>query len=258
MTSELNALPQVLIEPGPITTLTFQDPKQLNLLSIEMAEAIAQQIQALRTDPEIKVLILTGSGQRAFCAGANMRQLLSLKHPQAYVVQGQDLLASLENFPVPTIAAVNGYALGAGFSLALACDFRVVSQQAKMGQLAVRNGLIPPFGNVQRLIQAIGPSRARELIYTGRTLSAEECLEYGLALQLAAPEYLLRTAQDLAEQIALSPTYAIRQAKQIVETTLTQGHAVGYAAQEDSLIACLEHSDSRQIMRDFLNKSDSK
>lgn len=254
MTSEPISIPLISVESGPITILTLQDKTQLNLLSVEMAESLTQQLQVLRTDPNLKVLILTGSGQRAFCAGANMHQLVNLKQVPAYVEQGQNLMHSLESFPVPTIAAVNGHALGAGFSLALACDFRVVSQQAKMGQLAVRNGLIPPFGNIQRLLQAVGPARTRELVFTGRTLSAEQTLAYGLAYQLAAAEYLLQTANELAEQIAVSPSFAIRHAKQAIEATLTQGYAVGYAVQEDALIACLENEQSHQIMRKFLEK----
>jgi len=255
MTSENPSKPKVTVIHGPISILTMEDDSQLNLLSLEMAEALAHEINKLQQDPDVKVLILTGSGQRAFCAGADMRQLTQLQHVPDYVSQGQDLMYSIENFPVPTIAAINGFALGAGFSLALACDFRVVSQQAKMGQLAVRNGLIPPFGNIQRLIQAVGPARTRELVYTGRSMSAAETLDYGLAISLSTPEGLLQAAMTLAEQIAASPGFAIRYAKQVIETSLTQGHVIGYAAQEDALIACLEHPDSREIMLRFLDKN---
>lgn len=235
-----------------IARLTFGDEGQLNLLSVELIQALQAQLNALAEDDTLKVLILAGEGSRAFSAGAHMEELVNLKDPQAYVEMGQELMRTLETFPVPVLAAIQGYALGAGFSLALACDLRVASTRAKMGQLAVRNGLIPPFGNVQRLIQAIGASRTRELTFTGRTLKGEDLLHWGLCHQVVAPEDLETAVTALAEEIALSPTYAVRLVKQIIDQTLEEGYAVGYARQEDALSYCLSHPQSGEIMRGFL------
>lgn len=240
------------LETGSIARITLEDERQLNLLSVSMIEDLQAALHELSEDPELKVLILTGSGPKAFCAGAHMEELVSLKNPQTYVELGQELTATLEHFPVPVLAAVNGYALGAGFSLALACDLRVVSDTAKMGQLAVRNGLVPPFGNLQRLIQAIGPSRTRELTYTGRTLRAQAIVDWGLSHHMVPAADLMDATYALAEEIAQAPSYAVRLVKQVIDQTLEEGHAIGYARQEDALTYCLSHDTSAEIMRGFL------
>lgn len=240
------------IKNGPIACITLEDERQLNLLSVSMIETLQIALNQLSEDPELKVLMLTGSGPKAFCAGAHMEELVSLKNPQAYVELGQELMATLEGFPVPVLAAVNGYALGAGFSLALACDLRVVSDTAKMGQLAVKNGLVPPFGNLQRLIQAIGASRTRELTYTGRTLKGQAIVDWGLSHQVVPAAELMKATYALAEEIAEAPSYAVRLVKQVIDQTLEEGHAIGYARQEDALTYCLSQDRSAEIMRGFL------
>lgn len=240
------------LEPGSIARIIIEDERQLNLLSVSMIQELQKTLNQLSEAPDLKVLILTGGGPKAFCAGAHMEELVSLKNPQTYVELGQELMATLEGFPVPVLAAVNGYALGAGFSLALACDLRVVADNAKMGQLAVRNGLVPPFGNLQRLIQAIGASRTRELTYTGRTLRGQAIVDWGLSHQMVPAAELMEATYTLAEEIAKAPSYAVRLVKQVIDQTLEEGHAIGYARQEDALTYCLGHDTSAEIMRGFL------
>lgn len=240
------------LKTGPIACITLEDERQLNLLSVSLIQELQTTLNQLSENPELKVLILTGSGSKSFCAGAHMEELVSLKNPQAYVELGQELMATLEGFPVPVLAAINGYALGAGFSLALACDLRVVSETAKMGQLAVKNGLVPPFGNLQRLIQAIGASRTRELTYTGRTLRGQAIVDWGLSHQIVPAADLMDATYALAEEIAEAPSYAVRLVKQVIDHTLEEGHAIGYARQEDALTYCLSQDTSSDIMRGFL------
>lgn len=252
--SQLPQTTDVLLSPGPITTLSLKSPDGLNLLRVDAVRSLISQLKSLRAQRDLRVLILTGHGSRAFCAGADMRELLSLPDIPSYVELGQELCYSLETFPVPVIAAINGYALGAGFSLAMACTLRIASDTARMGQLAVHNGLVPPFGNIQQLLNIAGPARGRELILTGRILKAPEALSYQLVTQVVAPELLLQTAQALAESIQRSPARAIRLAKAVIDRTLSEGHAVGYALQEEALIECLAAPESREIMQNFLDK----
>lgn len=246
---------QVEIQDGPITQITLRDQKGLNLLSVQTAYDLLAALKAREHQSELKVLILTGYGSKSFCAGAHMQELIQLDNIPAYVELGQELMSTLEHFPVPVIGAINGYALGAGFSLALACDLRLMSDSAQIGQLAVRNGLIPPFGNVQRLIQTTGAARARLLILTGQILNADQTLDAQLCCRTTAPEALLEATWELAEEIASAPTHAIRWSKTLINRTLEEGYAVGYALQEDALVQCLSHPKSQAIMQGFLNKS---
>lgn len=249
---------EVVLSPGPITTLTLKSPCGLNLLRVEAVRSLIQHLQNLRKQADLRVLIITGHGQRAFCAGADMRELLSLSDIPAYVELGQELCDNLESFPVPVIAAINGFSLGAGFSLAMACDLRVVADTARIGQLAVNNGLVPPFGNIQRILQVCGVARGRELIFTGRILKAAEAETYFLANRVVVPDQLMSTAMELAQTIQRAPSRAIRLSKAIIERTLSEGHAVGYALQEEALIECLAAPESREIMQGFLAKDSSK
>lgn len=244
------------IDKGPITQITLQSPKGLNLLQQDIITELTSTLLELKAEPELRVVILTGGDAKAFCAGADMKELLTLeKHIPYYVELGQHLIETIWHFPVPVIAAINGYALGAGFSLAMACDLRVLAESAKIGQLAVKNGLVPPFGNVQHIMQAVGPLKARELIYTGRILKAQDALDVGLVNQVCPDSSLLESAQALATEIASSPDHVIRQVKSIINQTLQEGFAVGYQAQEQGLIDTLEHPQSRQILEDFLSRS---
>lgn len=244
-----------VIKTGPVTHFQLNGYQGLNLLSVASIERLLQVLTSHRQCQTLQVLILSGS-KRAFCAGADMNELLALKDIPSYIELGQELTQTLENYPVPVIAAIDGHALGAGFSLALACDFRVISTGARLGQLAVRNGLIPPFGNIQRLLQICGPARGRELILTGRILTAEAAFDYQLADKwVTGPA--LEGAMQLADELLGSPRHAVIRAKEVIQRTLESGYAIGYAHQENALADCLEHPESRRIMQRFLDKSDS-
>ncbi|MGE3727400.1 MAG: enoyl-CoA hydratase/isomerase family protein [Candidatus Sericytochromatia bacterium] len=245
---------RIEITPGPITTLTLHCERGLNLLQTGTIADLQQALQELQRQKDLRVLILSGGLGKSFCAGADIGELLSLDNIPYYVEQGQQLMESLFHFPVPVIAAINGYALGAGFSLALACELRVISEQARIGQLAVRNGLTPPFGNIQHLLQAIGPVKTKELLYTGRVFSASEAEAAGLINRVVPHAELLNAAQQLAEEICVAPGHAISWVKRIVNRTIEEGHAVGYLTQEEALIQCLGDERTRSILGRFLKQ----
>lgn len=248
---------RIEINTGPITTLTLRCKRGLNLLHTQTMTTLLEELMRLKKHPNLRVLILSGGEAKSFCAGADIRELLALEDIPHYVEQGQQLIETLYHFPVPVIAAINGYALGAGFSLALACELRIISSQAQMGQLAVRNGLIPPFGNTQHLLQALGPVRTKELLYTGRIFSAKEAEALGLVNQVVPPKQLMEAAYALAQEIMNSPHHAITWVKRIVNRTLEEGYAVGYLTQEEALIQCLGDPRARQILEQSIRpKSD--
>lgn len=241
----------VSVSPGPITTLTLQSDQGLHLLHSSLIQQLLDILVPMAQDPPA-VVILTGGHAKAFCAGADMHELIALTDIPAYVALGQRLTETIYHFPAPVIAAINGYALGAGFSLAMACDLRLISHRARIGQLAVRNALTPPFGNLQHLIAAIGAQRTRELVYTGRILTADQALAYGLVSQVCAPEALHDAALALASDIAAAEPKVVQRVKSAINTTLEAGFAAGYQAQEEALITSLGAEASRTIMRSFL------
>lgn len=245
---------RIEIESGPVTILTLKSENGLNLLHRHTLEQFLQILEHLRTDEILQVLVITGGQGKAFSAGANILELIELEDIPTYVSQGEQLMEALFHFPTPVIAAINGYALGAGFSLAMACEFRLAADTVKMGQLAVRNALIPPFGDIQRLLQVIGPTKARELIYTGKILSASEAYQIGLLNQICKVEQLMEATHQLAQEIMLSPNFVLRKVKEIINRSLEEGYAVGYLAQEEALIQCLGDPRTKAVLRQFFER----
>lgn len=239
---------------GPIAQLTLNCPRGLHLLHSQLIQELIQTLDVLKQDPELRVLIVTGGEAKSFSAGADMRELLELQDTSNYVLLGQALTEVLYHFPVPVIAAINGHALGAGFSLAMACELRFMACEAKIGQLAVRNALTPPFGNIQHLLQAIGPLKTREILYTGEIFSAERALELNLVNRAVPRSELLEEAQKMAQTICRAPKSVVSLVKNAINRTLEEGFSVGYLAQEEALIQTLESDLSRDILRGFLEK----
>lgn len=243
------------LQSGPISILTLHSPNQMNLLFRQTMENLYQTLQNLKSDPELRVLILTGGRAKAFCAGANIHELVQLDDTDAYISLGEQLMHALYHFPVPVIAAVNGYALGAGFSLATACEFRLLADNAKIGQLAVRNGLVPPFGDIPRLATIVGTTKARELVYTGQILSAAEALACGLVSSVHTLADLLPAALALAEKIAQNPPFVIAAAKEIFNQVATESVQSAIPMQVAALRHCFQHPESLMILRKFLDKA---
>lgn len=199
-----------------IALVTLKRPEALNALSQSLLEELAEIPELVQQDPEVRAVIFTGEG-KAFAAGADLKEIAAIKDPfmgREYALFGQRVFAEIAALPVPTIAAINGYALGGGLELALACDLRVAAKTAKLGLPEVGLGLIPGFGGTQRLPRLIGRGRALDLIFTGRHVDAEEALFLGLVNRVA--EDALEEAKKLAQKILKNAPIALALAKESV------------------------------------------
>lgn len=236
--------------------ITINRPDKLNALNIQTVTEMQAAFLEFEGNPVVKAVILTGSGEKAFIAGADIGELSRLdeKEGRAYVLNGQKLTKIMENFPKPVIAAVNGFALGGGTEMALACHIRIASENAKMGQPEVKLGLIPGFGGTQRLSRLVGKGKALELILTGKIISAQEALEMGLVNSIVSSAELLETCKALADaMIANGP-----QALQYAIEAINQGFDIPMpeALEIEAVLfgKCCATSDSKEGTQAFLEK----
>lgn len=202
-----------------VATVTLNRPDAMNAFSAELRLALGQAFRELRADPEVRVAIVTGAG-RAFCAGMDLKELSSGGEDASgfdMSVVGQDMAEAIAAFEGPVIAAVNGHAVTAGFELALACDLIIASTEAKFADTHARVGILPGWGLGVRLPRLIGINRAKELSFTGNTLSAAQACEWGLVNRVVAPEELLPTCRALAAQMASCVPQVLREYKQLID-----------------------------------------
>ena len=248
--------PVLVSHDGPVSTITINREKSLNALDRATLEALRRVLDALASRSELRCAILTGAGDRAFVAGADISAMvgMGIEEGRAFADLGDETFAAVEALSVPVIAAVNGFALGGGCELALACDFILASNKAKFGQPEVKLGVIPGFGGTQRLPRRIGLGLARELIYTGRTLGAEDALRIGLVNAVVPREELLPLANKTAREIAAMGPVAVAAAKRV----MLDGASVGLpAAVELEALAFADlfgTEDKREGMTAFLEK----
>ncbi len=207
-------------QDGPVGTLTINRPQALNSLNEKVLKELKSFADDIRSDKNIRVLIITGSGEKAFVAGADIKamQTMTPAEAEAFSIAAQTAFNAIEELPFAVIAAVNGFALGGGCELALSCDIILASGKAKFGLPEVTLGLLPCFGGTQRLPRAIGLYKAREMVFSGEFYSAEACKDFGFVNHVFAPEELLKEAQKLAETIAARGPIAIAKAKQSLNT----------------------------------------
>jgi enoyl-CoA hydratase/carnithine racemase len=216
-------------EGDGVATLTLNRPEVMNSFNFALLYALKEQIDILRLKPDVRVIIITGSGQKAFCAGADLKERTTFNEIQVkeFIYTIRNLFTSIEFLNKPVIAAVNGIALGGGTELALACDIRVASMNASMGLTETRFAIIPGAGGTQRLPRLIGRGKAKELIFTGRRVEAEEALQIGLVNQICKQEVLLDQCLKMAAMICETGPIAIEQAKYAInyglETDLHTG-----------------------------------
>ncbi len=201
-----------------VATITISRPTALNALNNAVLAELASAIEEIGENRACRALIVTGEGSKAFVAGADIQEMASLTPDEAVAFSrhGQRVFSAIERLPIPTIAAVNGYALGGGCELALACDIRLASENARFGQPEVGLGIIPGFGGTVRLPLAIGRSRAAYMILTGRHVSAREAYEMGLVSEVMTLESLLPRAEELAREMATKSHVAIGYAKRLL------------------------------------------
>lgn len=216
-------------EKDGIAVLTLNRPKVMNSFNFALLNSLKEQVDALKFNTNVRVVVITGAGRKAFCAGADLKERTTFDELQVkeFIFTIRNLFTSIENLNKPVIAAINGVALGGGTELALACDIRIAAMNASMGLTETRLAIIPGAGGTQRLPRLIGRGKAKELIFTGRRVDAREALQIGLVNQIYDPESLLTECQKMAAMICETGPIAIEQAKYAInyglETDLHTG-----------------------------------
>jgi enoyl-CoA hydratase/carnithine racemase len=243
-------------EKDGVLTLTLNRPKVMNSFSFDLLRALKAQIDAIRFRPEIRVVIITGSGEKAFCAGADLKERATLTPLQVkeFIYTIRDLFSSIENLNKPVIAAVNGVALGGGTELALACDIRIAATSASMGLTETRLAIIPGAGGTQRLPRLIGRGKAKELIFTGRRVPAEEALAIGLINQVCEPDGLLEACRSMAAAICETGPIAIEQAKYAINHGLETDLYTGLAIESNAYWVTIPTKDRLEGLAAFREK----
>ena len=247
--------PRVLHERrGDAVLVTLNAPERRNAIDQEMVDGLHAVLDALWHDESVAALVLTGAGDKAFAAGADIAQLRERTSRDALKAINSGIFTRIEEFPAPVIAAVRGYALGGGCELAIACDLRVLGASAKMGQPEVKLGIIPAAGGTYRLPRLIGLGRARELVYTGRMVDADEALRIGLANLVVPDAEVTERALQLAADIAQNGRLAVRGAKRALNALSRPGQE-NAGPFESSVQAVLFDSDDKKARMDaFLHK----
>jgi 3-hydroxypropionyl-coenzyme A dehydratase len=267
----------------------------LNAINVDVIAELSHAIEIVSADDSVKVVIITGKGERSFCAGADIRYVININAIEAerYASSVHDILNKIENLEKPVIAAINGYALGGGCEIALACDIRIASSNAKIGQTEVTIGIPPGWGGTQRMLRIVGPAKAKELIFTGRMLIADEALRIGLVSNVVsldtksdvamktseeakegignfstrmnkedAPKLLNKKLMDecikLGEEITKNSYNAVRVSKVLINKGIDADIQTGLRLEIFGWALCFAHEDRQKMMSAFLNKGRSK
>ncbi|HEY6949343.1 MAG TPA: enoyl-CoA hydratase-related protein [Nitrososphaeraceae archaeon] len=278
----------IQLEPqGEIALLRINRPEALNAMNIDVISELSRTVDIVGADESIKVVIITGTGDKSFCAGADISYMVNIDPISAekYASSAQSVLNKIERLEKPVIAAVNGYALGGGCELAMVCDIRVASSNAKLGQPEVTIGIPPGWGGTQRLMRLVGPAKAKELVFTGKMISAQEALQLGLVnsvIELSTddnipPEVpkddrekekernrqvakllnnkLMDACVDLAKQIAKNSFNAVKVSKMLINRGMDADLNTGLRLEIYGWSLCFAHEDRQKMMSEFLNKS---
>jgi enoyl-CoA hydratase len=237
-----------------VAVVTVDRQDALNALDLPTLTELRDQLRALAQDDEIRVVVLTGAGERAFVAGADIKYMsgLGVDEAKEWGALGHETGRLLETMPKPTIAAVNGFALGGGCELALACDIRYASSNAKLGQPEVNLGIIPGWGGTQRLARVCGLGFAKELIFTGRTVDAEEALRIGLVNAVHDP--VLDKARETAALLAAKSPVSLRVMKALANRALGGDHGSNLDAEADSFGELFSSDDAKEGLAAFVEK----
>lgn len=243
---------------GAVAVLTLNRPDAMNALSARLKEELAQALARLSGSEEVRALILTGAGARAFCAGADIKERAGTDPtPEEFAAAQRGTLAlfdSLARFPAPTIAALNGVAFGGGAELALACDFRLAAESARIGLPEVNLGVIPAAGGTQRLARLIGPAAAKRMILLGDPVTAQAALAMGLVDGVAPQGELMAGAHALAGRLAAKPPMAVRLAKRVIDDGYETDLASGIELELAAAAQLFASEDRKEGMRAFVEK----
>lgn len=241
-----------------VGTIRLDRPK-LNPLNQQVAAEIDDAIREAHRNEDIRAVVLWG-GEKVFAAGADIKEM-SEQDPVMmfrYIGDFQDVFTRLEQMPKVTVAAINGYALGGGCELALACDLRICAEDSQLGQPEILLGVIPGAGGTQRLPRLIGVARAKEIIYTGRFVSAEEALAIGLVNEVVAPENVYERAREVAARFAKGPTVALMAAKQAIQNGMDAGIPTGLMLERQAFAALFATEDQTVGMKSFIESGPGK
>jgi enoyl-CoA hydratase len=243
------------IENG-IATITFNRPKALNALNLDLLQEFSQALDEIFANDDIRVLILTGAGEKSFVAGADITELATFDPlgAKSFAQTGHETINKLQALPIPVIAAVNGFALGGGTEMAIACDFIYASEKASFGQPEINLGLIPGFGGTQRLPRLIGKNRAKEMIFTGKMISAAEAKEMGLVNKVCSQEALMGEVAKTAKTMASKGKVSLRAAKQAINSGMDVDLTTGCMYEINAFALCMASEDSKEGTTAFLEK----
>lgn len=278
----------IQLEPqGDIAILRINRPEALNAMNVDVISELSKMIDILAADDSIKAVVITGAGERSFCAGADISYMVNIDPMQAerYATSAQDVINRIDRLEKPVIAAVNGFALGGGCELAMACDIRIASSNAKIGQPEVTIGIPPGWGGTQRLMRLIGPAKAKELIFTGKMIMADEAYQIGLVNKIISlgpddklpPEVpkgdaakekeraneiakilnkkLMDQCIALAKEIAKNSFVAVKVSKKLINRGMDTDLETGLRLEIYGWALCFAHEDRQKMMSAFLNKS---
>jgi 3-hydroxypropionyl-coenzyme A dehydratase len=278
----------IQLEPqDDIAILRINRPEALNAMNVDVISELSKMIDILAADDSIKAVVITGAGERSFCAGADISYMVNIDPMQAerYATSAQDVINRIDRLEKPVIAAVNGFALGGGCELAMACDIRIASSNAKIGQPEVTIGIPPGWGGTQRLMRLIGPAKAKELIFTGKMIMADEAYQIGLVNKVISlgpddklpPEVpkgdatkekeraneiakilnkkLMDQCIALAKEIAKNSFVAVKVSKKLINKGMDTDLETGLRLEIYGWALCFAHEDRQKMMSAFLNKS---
>lgn len=236
--------------------LKINRPESLNVLNSEVVESLEYALHNLEQDTTVKVIVITGAGEKAFVAGGDIKEMAAMA-PQAalaFARKGQQMIRTIEKMHKPVIAAVNGYALGGGLELALACDFIYASEKAKLGLPEVTLGVIPGFGGTQNLSRLIGPNKAKELIFSGKVIPAQQAKEWGIVNAVFPAEELTAKVMEIARAIANNGMIAVANAKDAIVNGLNMAKEDGLRYESSLFANLFATEDQKEGMQAFIAK----
>ena len=242
---------------GAVGIITINRPKALNALNSQVLDELSEAFDSVDLET-VRALILTGAGDKSFVAGADIGEMSTLTKAEgeAFGKKGNDVFRKIETFPIPVIAAVNGFALGGGCEISMSCDIRICSDNAIFGQPEVGLGITPGFGGTQRLARTVGIGMAKQLIYTARNIKADEAYRIGLVNAVYTQEELIPAAKKLASNIAMNAPIAVRNCKKAINEGISLSIDKAVEVEEKLFGDCFESYDQKEGMANFLRKKD--
>lgn len=250
----------LLDRDGEIAIVAINRPKVLNALRTDVLRELVECLKEVDCDDTVKVVIITGAGEKAFVAGADIAEMAVLdpKKAKQFSEFGNLVFSAIEKLSKPVIAALNGYALGGGCELLMACDIVIASDKARIGQPEVKIGIPPGFGGTQRMARIVGKMKAKEIIMTGDMITADEALRIGLINKVVPAEKLMEEAKAMARTIASRAPVAVRMAKQLINEGMNVDLESGLAMESKGFAICFSTNDQKEGMKAFLEKREAK